>query len=342
MSDALTLPWLLVPLTEALRTQQAHALLVTGPSGLGQWEFGLALAQAWLCETDLSQRPTGQACGHCEGCHLVAGRSHPDLRLLVPEAMRAQAGLNAEEAADAEDGKKRKPSREIKVDQVRTALDFSERTAGRGGLKVVLVHPAEAMNAVAANALLKTLEEPPGAMRFVLACGAPQALLPTIRSRCQAVLLPVPERAQALAWLSTQGLQDPGPVLDASGGLPLSALAHAQAGRDAAAWRALPTQVLAGDAAALGQWPLPVLADALGRLCHDAAALSMGVPARFFPAWQPATEYLDAQRLDRLTQCAAELRRFARQAEHPWNGGLAVESLVAQVRWALTGPTASR
>ena len=342
MAEDSVLPWLALPLAAALRTQQAHALLVTGPAGVGQWAFSLALAQAWLCEGKPAQRHHGLACGVCEGCHLVAGRSHPDLRLLVPEALRTQAGLNQEEGGDAEDGKKRKPSREIKVDQVRAALDFSERTAGRAGLKVVLVHPAEAMNAIAANALLKTLEEPLGTMRFVLACGAPQALLPTIRSRCQSVVLPVPERSQALAWLNAQGLKDAGALLDASGGLPLSALEHAQAGRDAAAWQALPGRVLAGDTAALAPWPLPALADALGKLVHDAAAQTVGAPARFFPAWQLGPVAHRADRLEALTQCAAELRRFVRQADHPWNAGLAVESLVAQVRLALMAGARSR
>lgn len=321
------LPWLRRPLTEALR-RRAHALLVTGPAGTDQFEFSLGLVQAWLCETPVADRPGGLACGRCEACHLVDQRSHPDLRLLVPETFRAAAGLVAEEA-EGDDGKKRKPSREIKVDQVRATLDFSERTAGRAPLKVVLVFPAEAMNAVAANALLKTLEEPPGAMRFVLGCGAPDSLLPTIRSRCQSLLLASPPAAEALAWLTAQGVQEPQAVLDAVGGQPLLALEHVQAGRDAAAWQAFPARVLKGDAAALAAWPLPVLADALGRLLHDAAALQVGAAARYFPHWRGTPKGTD---VDALTRCAAELRRFARQAEHPWNAGLAVESLVARVR----------
>lgn len=323
------MPWLQRPLADALQ-RRAHALLVAGPPGLGQFEFSLALVQAWLCETAPAQRPGGLACGHCEGCHLVDQRSHPDLRLLVPEAFRVQAGLAAEDEAD--DGKKRKPSQEIKVDQVRATLDFSERTAGRAPMKVVLVHPAEAMNAVAANALLKTLEEPPGAMRFVLGCGAADSLLPTIRSRCQSVVLAPPLRADALAWLAGQGVVEADTVLDASGGLPLQARDHAAAGRDAAAWRGFPERVSAGDAAAFAGWPLPVLADALGRLLHDAAAAEVGAAPRYFRAWQPRQRTAG---LEAVTRCAAELRRFARQADHPWNAGLAVESLVARAREVL-------
>ena len=334
-NDHEALPWLRAPLSSALQAQQAHALLVTGSAGIGQFEFAMALAQAWLCETPASQRDDGLACGHCEGCRLVAQRSHPDLRLLVPEAWRAQAGLSADDTGDADEGKKRKPSQEIKVDQVRGALDFSERTAGRAPLKVVVVHPAEALNAVSANALLKTLEEPPGNMRFVLGCGAADSLLPTIRSRCQSIVLKAPDRAQALAWLAAQGLPDAGPLLDACGGLPLAARDQAAAGRDAAAWQAFPALVMRGDAAALAAWPLPVLAEALGRLCYDATALATGAQARFYPAWRPRALPQGPDGLAQLTACAAALRRFARQADHPWNAGLAVESLVMQVRGAL-------
>ena len=168
-------PWLQTQL-ESLLVQRGHAWLLSGPSGLGQFELALALARAWLCE---EATPQG-ACGHCGSCHLVDERSHPDLRLLVPEAMRGQVGLDADDASSDDDGKKRKPSREIKVEQIRAAINFSELTAGRAALKVLVVYPAEALNTVAANALLKTLEEPPGTLRFVLASAAPQAKNRTI------------------------------------------------------------------------------------------------------------------------------------------------------------------
>jgi len=337
----MVMPWLQTPLAQALATQQAHALLVHGPQGVGQLAFALALAQAWLCESPVGARASGVACGHCASCHLVSQRSHPDLRVVVPEAMRAEAGLADDDAPD-DDGKKRKPSREIKVDQVRAALHFSELTAGRSAGKVLVIHPAEALNDVAANALLKTLEEPPGPLRFVLSCGAPQALLPTIRSRCQAVHLGVPPRDEALAWLAAQGVADAGTVLDACGGQPLQALAQVREGRDAAVWREFPRQVETGQTTALAAWPLPLLVDALGRLCHDRLALAVGGTARYFPGWLPR----GGVDLAALTQLAADLRRLARHADHPWNAGLAVERWVQQTRQVLigsgSGPEADR
>jgi DNA polymerase-3 subunit delta' len=329
------MPWLEPLLAQTLRTQRAHALLVHGPAGVGQFEFALALAAAWLCESPPEARPAGLACGTCESCKLLASRTHPDLRLVVPEAMRGMAGLPVDDEGGSDDeGKKRKPSREIKVDQVRAALDFSTLTAGRGGAKVVVLHPAEQVNHISANALLKTLEEPAGSLRFILSCSAVDALLPTIRSRCQAVRLPLPPRDAALAWLAGQGVQEPGPLLDASGGQPLTALERAGQGMDAAAWAQLPAWVAAGQAAPLSGWPLPVLVEALQRLCHDQLMVALGQPTRFFaaPALGPGGD------VAALTAWAAELRQLARHADHPWNAGLATEAILQRARNAAHSP----
>ena len=323
------LPWLEPVLAETLRVQRAHALLVHGPAGVGQFEFALALAGAWLCEAPAAARPRGLACGTCESCRLVASRTHPDLRLVVPEALRGLAGLPVDEDAGSDDeGKKRKPSREIKVEQMRTALDFSTLTASRGGAKVLVLHPAEQINHISANALLKTLEEPAGTLRFILSCGAPDALLPTIRSRCQAVRLPLPPREAALGGLAAQGLEDPAPVLDACGGQPLTAWERSRQGMDAAAWSQLPGWVASGQGAALASWPLPLLVEALQRLCHDQLMVTLGLPPRFFAA-QALGRGGD---IGALTAWAAELRQLARHAEHPWNAGLASEAILQRAR----------
>ncbi|HEV7913758.1 MAG TPA: DNA polymerase III subunit delta', partial [Albitalea sp.] len=181
----LPLPWLEAPLRQALATRHAHALLIHGPQGIGQFELALTLAQAWLCEGEAADKP----CGRCASCKLVQARSHPDLLVLLPEALRESLGWAGADDADSggdDKGGKRKPSKEIRVDEIRQAIGFAQTTSARGRCKVVLIHPAERMNGVSANALLKTLEEPPGEARLLLSCAAPDALLPTIRSRCQA------------------------------------------------------------------------------------------------------------------------------------------------------------
>jgi len=328
----LPLPWLGDWLDAAVRTQHGHAVLLHGPQGIGQWQLALTLAQAWLCETPAAGRP----CGHCASCRLVQARSHPDLLVLLPEALQALLGWAVAEAdGDSSEGggKTRQPSKEIKVDAVRAAVAFAQTTPARGRGKVIVVHPAERMNGIAANALLKTLEEPAGAARFVLGSTAPDALLPTIRSRCQAFALALPDATVAGAWLAAQGVVDATVLLAAAGGQPLMALEWQGDGLNAALWARLPASIARGDAAALAGWPVPRAIDALQKLCHDAVSVSVGAAARYFPGAALPTR----APLEPLLEWARELARAARHAEHPLNAGLLVESLVSQGRSALSG-----
>ncbi len=331
----LPLPWLTAPLAEALRAQRGHAVLVHGPHGVGQFEFALELARAWLCETPLERRPDGRACGRCESCHLVAAdQLHPDLRVLLPEALHlAQGWRFPGDAVEPEGGgSSRKPSLWISIDQVRAAIAFSTLTRSRASPKVVLIHPAERMQPAAATALLKTLEEPSGGQRFVLACGDAAALLPTVRSRCQAVRLAPPDRATALGWLQQRGVADAALVLDATGGQPLAALERHALGLDAAFWRRLPGAVRNGEPAPLAALPVPLAIDALQKLAHDALLAACGAPPRYLAGVEALPAGGD---IGRLTAWAGELRRLARHAEHPWNAGLMIESLVVQGAQAL-------
>lgn len=327
------LPWLEAPLAQALRSARGHALLVHGPRGVGQFEFGLALATAWLCEGAAPDRPQGLACGHCAACRLVSARTHPDLLVLLPEALQAALGWQTDDEGEGADAKagKAKPSKEIKVDAVRGVVAFAQQTASRGARKVVLAWPAERINPTAANMLLKTLEEPPGATRFLLASAAPQRLLPTVRSRCQQLPLGLPPADTAAHWLTARGLAEPEVLLAAAGGAPLEALERASLGIDAAGWRRLPRELAAGQGATLAAWPLPLAIDALQKLCHDALSLAVGAAPRYFPAGSVA----GGGDVGRLTECAAALRDTARHAEHPWNAALAVEALVQRVQRAL-------
>ncbi len=339
MNPASDLPWLAEPLANALRQQRGHALLVYGPTGVGQFEFAVMLARAWLCETANDQRAAGLACGQCASCHLVDARGHPDLRVLLPEALEEALGWASDEPPEESgDGKRRQPSKEIRVGQVRAALQFSELTRGRSRHKVVIAYPAERMNAIAANALLKTLEEPPPGQRFVLATEAADRLLPTVRSRCQAVRLELPARDVALHWLAGQKVAQPEVLLAAAGGSPLLARDWELAGVDSATWAALPGGVRRGDASVLSGWPVPRAVDALQRVCHDALSLAAGGQPRFFAGLRPAP----GAQLSELLAWSRELSRVARHAEHPWNAGLLIEALVTQGRDALGGDPGQR
>lgn len=319
MSDSNTLterrqlaPWLQVQL-ENLLSQRGHAWLLSGPSGLGQFELAMALARAWLCEA-----PTPQgACGHCGSCHAVDVHTHADLRMLIPETLFLSLGWPLDQKTqDDLDSKKRKPSKEIKVDAARDVVSFSQLTRSRGHTKVVLVFPAERMNGITANTLLKTLEEPPGEVKFILATEAAQQLLPTIRSRCLNHTMRWPAFEESLAWLQSQSAMDevvdadeeegvkapksvkagrakpPPPKLEdlrvllaAAGGRPSDALAWVQGGApDEAArdWQALPKAMARGDVSALTGWAPALVVDALQKICHDVWAVKVGAQPRFF------------------------------------------------------------
>jgi DNA polymerase-3 subunit delta' len=316
-------PWLEAPLDAAVAQLRGHATLIHGPSGVGQFDLALALAAAWLCEAPVG----GRACGQCVGCRLLGSRSHPDLAVLLPQALSQALGWSDEDdAARDPDRKKAKPSRELRVEAVRDAIDWLQQTSSRGRGKVVVIHPAEAMNAIAANALLKTLEEPPANVRLLLCSADPELLLPTIRSRCQRWPLALPPAADALQWLRQLGVADAETLLSATAGRPLDAASLAADGIDAAAWRALPAAVVRGDAVPMAAWPVPRVVDALQKLCHDAMRQAVGGAPLYFPAGSvPSGAALPA-----LAAWAKTLNRTARHDEHPWNTGLLTEALVLE------------
>ena len=200
-----------------------HALLVQGPSGIGKVEFARALAQSMLCESPRD----GLACEACPACHWFAQSNHPDYREIVPEI--AEEG---EEEGSEGARPEAKKSLVIKVDQIRAVADFISLSTHRAGFRVLLVRPAEAMQAAAANALLKTLEEPPPATLIVLVADRPARLLATIRSRCRPLVLPLPAREEALAWIAAQGIGNPDVALALAGGAPLLAVELAQASEE--------------------------------------------------------------------------------------------------------------
>lgn len=196
----------------AMRQNLPHALLFQGRKGVGKLEFARALAQGLLCETPL---PSGEGCGKCLACGWFAQGNHPDFRSVEPEALT--------ETEDDKPAKGKKPSQEIKIEQIRELAGLVSLSTHRNGKRVILIHPAEAMNTNAANALLKTLEEPPPQTLIMLVTHQAQALLPTVRSRCFKLAFPVPPLAQATEWLRQQGVADPAPFLAQAGYAPLAA-----------------------------------------------------------------------------------------------------------------------
>jgi DNA polymerase-3 subunit delta' len=177
-----------------------HALLIhEAPGSGGEW---LAF---WAAQLVLCQNRAQAPCGVCSACRRVQAAQHPDLWCVRPE----------------EEG------RQIRIEQVRELASELALTSHGGGYAVAILSPADALNRFAANALLKTLEEPPAQRLLVLVATQPSRLPPTIRSRCQRLAVRAPTRAEALAWLTqARGAALPwGAALDELGEAPLLAVA---------------------------------------------------------------------------------------------------------------------
>jgi DNA polymerase-3 subunit delta' len=203
-----------------------------------------------------------------------------------------------------------------------------------------LVFPADSMNAISAKTLLKTLEEPPGECWFVLACAEAQHLLPTVRSRCQALALRTPERAEAVQWLRAQGVHGADVLLAASAGQPQVALRWAHSGLSAAQWLGLPAQVRRAEVGEMASWGFARALDAMSKLCHDSLCVAAGAEPRFFPSevWGRGVGGqggLPFAEVPVLLSWQRELQSQWRHADHPWAMPLAVEALVQSASQAL-------
>ena len=327
-----TAPWIQKQ-SLALLSQQGHAWLLQGPSGLGQYDLATSMVSAWLCESDRAL--SHGACGQCGSCHALSVHTHADLMVLMPETILLELGWPLSEKAQSEiDNKTRKPSKEIRIEAMRDAIEFSQRTNARGRGKAVLVFPAERMNHVTANALLKTLEEPPGDVKFVLATEAAHQLLPTIRSRCLIHTMAWPSEAEAVQWLETQSLSkdDATALLKAAGGRPDEVLKQRNLGQSMQWWSKFPKAMLAGDAGYCSDLPASEVIDALQKLCHDLLMLQTQATLRYFNETDlPKLKVSSAQ----LTAWFKRLSQAAKTSEHPFNAGLMLEALCAEAREVL-------
>ena len=257
-------PWQREAARAALRHRDRwpHALLIAGREGIGKRSFALELARSLLCE-----RPDadGLACGACASCHYAEAGQHPDLRIVLP--------------VEIDDDNVATPSLWINVAHIRALIEWAALTSHRRVAKVAVIVPAERMNPAAANALLKTLEEPPSGTFLILVAHQPGRLPPTIRSRCQWLSAPSPDSATARAWLMEQDVREPERVLSQSAGAPLAALRLADAAYQAE--RTVWLDAL-GSPATLD--PIE-LAARIDRAPRDARKLLLGAAIDWLAAW---------------------------------------------------------
>lgn len=310
--------------------QRHHALLCYGKQGIGKLAFAKAMSAMLLC----LQPQDGQACGQCESCHWLSEGGHPDFKEITPED------------AEADDSKKKTRKRQqITIDQIRALHDYLSLSNHRvGGIRVVLIHPLEAMNIAASNALLKLLEEPPQRTQFLLVSHQRQALLPTILSRCMQVEMPVPSEAQGLQWLQSQGVAQPEWVWHYSGGAPIGILADADGESTLVdwhgwyqQWRTLLGSGAAMDTVAAGsvllKQGMEQAIQVLQKWLLDLWLSREQCALRYHPGDEAQLRKLAAQLdMSRLLAFQQQLNRFKMTATHPLNQELQLEQLLMQYK----------
>ncbi len=199
------LPWLQTDyerLVELKASQKlAHAYLFGGQQGLGKLVLAKHFSHYLLCKSTQNNQP----CGECRECQLLASGTHPDLKLIQPE-----------------------DSSEIKIQQVRDSIHFISQTSQRGGYKIIIIAPAEALNVNSANALLKVLEEPSNNTLLILVSHQPALLMATIRSRCHLMKFNRPAPELVIPWLESKNIRASATeLLRMAGNVPLRALHYA-------------------------------------------------------------------------------------------------------------------
>jgi DNA polymerase-3 subunit delta' len=258
----------------------------------------------------------------------------------MPDAMSAEEAVD--DAPVDVDAKEKKKSKVITVDQVRDIADFMTLSTHRDGFRILLIHPAEMLNANAANSLLKTLEEPPARTLILLVADQIGRLLATIKSRCQRVMIPVPDPATALAWLKSQGVADAELALSQSGGAPLSAVAFADV--EYQSQRKAFVQVLtsadADHLAAAQTFEKSDLVNVITWLqtwVNDVALSRLAGEVRFHPDQKAAIARIGTRvDLPSLFRYESQLRQARRSIHHPLNARLLLEQLLISYSNAIT------
>jgi DNA polymerase-3 subunit delta' len=322
MSAAEALPWHAAQWRRLAAARRAgrmpHALLLAGAAGLGKSAFAQRLQNALLCT---QPGEGGDACGQCSACRLSRAGTHPDCHRIVPEA----------------EGKP------IRIDAVREIAERNVLAAQSGGYRVFVLEPADALNRPAANALLKTLEEPASRAVLILVSSHPDRLAPTVRSRCQQVRFGLPPVTEVAGWLAGRVPESEAESLLAiAGGAPLRALEARESDWPGLA-RSLvaeldalkrrrnnPLQTVENWAA----WPLNLLLGALQRCLADLVRLAAAgsVPVLYHPDLSPELQSLgQGIDLQALFRFGDELARLELESGRNLNVQMQIEHLVN--RW---------
>lgn len=332
-----------------------HALLLHGPRGIGKTAFAQRFAQALLCERPVTG---GHACHACASCTWFVQYAHPDYRRVRPQLLdveEASADAGEDEAEPDEPGEKvaarskKSPSKDIRIVQVRALADFINMSTHRQGRRVILLYPADALNHIAANALLKMLEEPSPSTVFLLVTDSLDRLLPTILSRCRKFPMGEPPRQQALQWLQSKGVENAEALLAEQGGAPLTALdmAHSElrpAVDELLAHLTMPgTEGAIRTAERLQKIPLSSLVASLQRWLYDLFLLKTSGRIRYYPGYEKQLAVL-AARSD-IAALADAMKNFNERraiADHPMAARLFIEDMLLEYAGLFAGSRLGR
>ena len=350
-----------------------NAVLVHGQSGIGKFAFCLKLAKALLCETNNGNHP--KPCNACEACHWFESASHPDFIALVPETHRkflpdndfdAELEPTKKSKSTQIDGEpvEKKEKKNISIEETRNVIEGLSIGSHRGGNRIILVYPLEALRPDSANTLLKSLEEPPKNTIFILLADRLDRVLPTIRSRCQLLTVARPERSLGLSWLKDQinniaalklTHEEIESIYDEQGGAPYAVLdsilaRHNKDEKDdlligIQASRFLLQAMSQGSrmnwldtAEKCHKAPYAVLLAAMQRWVADLQSVSQGGVPRFYPRHEGHFLALTNQlHLAKLLRFWKNLVHARRHENHPLATRVQLESLLSQYQQAFEG-----
>lgn len=304
-------------------------VLLYGHQIKGLYNLVMEFLASTLCE---AQKLTASdaPCGHCPACHMRLAGNHPDLRHLMPQAKALALGFPVELKTGT------KPSQDIRIDDVRDLQNYFTTASSRGAARFVVVYPFDDMNTNTANALLKTLEEPPTGLRFILIGHRADQLLPTIRSRCQQMHLPMPTHEESIQWLDNQGVKQSDVVLSLAMNDPFEALNLSQQAPDQLELRKKWIDWLAqtdpqpNPPIGTEKMGLPVLFDLVMRLCADCVQVSQGLQPSSFSWLTPKLLWTRNVAWIKFSRVYATLQAESRIANHPINPRLVLEFIAQQ------------
>ena len=319
-------PWLegsLAQLVEFDRVQ-ASPILLHGLHQQGIFEMVTRFLSLAVCENPIS----GQACMRCPGCQIHAAGNHPDVQHLLPQDKVLEMGFHV----DIKTGTK--PSREIRIDEIRALQAFVNTAASRGGRRYLVVYPFEALNAHSANALLKSLEEPTNELVYLLVGQKANAVLATVRSRCRVLHVPSSNSEQAIAWLASQGVVTPEIVLSLAGNNPFEALSLSRDKPDELGIRKRWVEWLAHSHRHAGlpvgaeKLSLGVLLQLSARLCDDLMHIACEVKSPHFPWLHNELAWAKSKGILAISKVYCQFQRQSACVDHPINPRLALEFLM--------------